>query len=515
MFKGFNRKSWKDFLPSVYSWVQSVPVSFQKSDLAGAVTILPVAIKNGSGFTFNSAAAIGSLESEVESVCKTVAWQGQGGSVQLGVKDRQFGLVATTNLDVPTPQAARQFGIDLCQSFKGREPESLVIYTPKGMESLDVLEGIAQALYEPKSFKGTNGGVAGKNTPSVPNTKLPKSITFVSEQDESAGLEDRRSLCQSMSLVRMLQDAPANVLTPEVFGQVADDIAKERGLKCQLFDREGLEKEGMGSFLSVADGSELPPRMILVEIPGKDTSKTVSLVGKGLTFDAGGVSIKPAAGMEEMKYDMSGGAAVMGAIHYFSRVKPETNVFCLIGAVENMCSGKATRPGDIVVASNGKSIEVQNTDAEGRLVLADVLSYTVRNHKPQLIVNAATLTGACLHALGHCGAALMSNDDDTAEFVTKAARDVGEPLWRLPLWPELEKEMKGSYGDLANLPKPNVKAGTIIGGVFLKEFVEDTKWVHLDIAGTAWSCMATGYTPGGGSGFGMKTMIASVQRFGH
>jgi leucyl aminopeptidase len=248
--------------------------------------------------------------------------------------------------------------------------------------------------------------------------------------------------------------------------------------------------------------------MIVIEIAGANPNETVALIGKGLTFDSGGISLKPGLGMGEMKYDMSGGAAVLGAAYFLGSVRPKSKVVCIIGAVENMPGPTATRPGDVVVAMNGKTIDVQNTDAEGRLVLCDLLHYANVTYKPTLMVDIATLTGAVLHALGHAGAALMSNDQHTADHVLKTAREQGEPFWQLPLWPELEKEVKGECSDLANIAKPNVQAGTIIGGIFLAEFVGSTKWVHLDIAGTGWGCRATGFPAAGGSSFGLRTMVA-------
>jgi leucyl aminopeptidase len=505
MFTEFTTKNWRDFLPAVYKWAKSVNIAASSTPLEANLTVVPVTVDKDKKVSLVSPGFSGDQNKEILELAAKIDWKGQDGKVQVGSSFGQLALVCVSQLKVANAQIGRQFGIDLSSLVKGRNLECLQVGVPTDLSALDVFEGLCSGLYDAKLFSGpiSSNSVTG----------FPQKLCFLTDKFDNADLDARRVLAQSAALARMLQDAPANILTPGGFAAIGDSIAKDAGQSVKILGRPEMEKEGMGSFLSVANGSPLDPKMIVVEIKGKDTSKTVSLVGKGLTFDAGGISIKPAAGMDEMKFDMSGGAAVMGAIHYFSQVKPETNVVCLIGAVENMCSGTATRPGDIVVACNGKSIEVQNTDAEGRLVLADVLSYTVKYHKPNLIIDAATLTGACLYALGHCGAALMSNDDSTADFVMKAAQDVGEPLWRLPLWPELDKEVGGTYSDLANIPKPNVKAGTIIGGVFLKEFIGETNWVHLDIAGTAWSCQATGYTGGSGSGFGMKTMIAAVNRF--
>ncbi len=212
--------------------------------------------------------------------------------------------------------------------------------------------------------------------------------------------------------------------------------------------------------------------------------------------------------MGEMKYDMSGGAAVLGAAYYLAKQKPNCRVVCMIGAVENMVGPNATRPGDVVVAMNGKSIDIQNTDAEGRLVLADVLHYANTQYKPKLMIDIATLTGAVLHALGHAGAAVMSNDQDTADLVLRVSKEQGEPFWQLPLWPELEKETKGECSDLANIAKPNVQAGTIMGGLFLAEFVAPPSGrtlISLEPDGVA---RATGFPAAGGSAFGLRTLAA-------
>ncbi|MCX6125143.1 MAG: M17 family metallopeptidase [Proteobacteria bacterium] len=270
---------------------------------------------------------------------------------------------------------------------------------------------------------------------------------------------------------------------------MGEDICRDHGIKIAVHNKASLEALGMGSFLSVNAGSVIEPRMLVMEIDGKDNSKCVALIGKGLTFDAGGVSLKPGAGMEEMKYDMSGGAAVLGSAMYLSQVKPPVKTICIIGATENLISAGATKPGDIVVAMNGKTIEVQNTDAEGRLVLADLVHYANVTYKPEMMIDVATLTGAVLVALGTVGAGVMSNDDGLAAHIVKASQEVGEPFWQLPMWPELEAETKGTTAE------------------------GSTKWAHLDIAGTGWNCKATGFPGAGGCAFGLRTMVESVLRF--
>ena len=322
-----------------------------------------------------------------------------------------------------------------------------------------------------------------------------------------------RHLSRCAAFTRMLQDAPANWLDPIRFADIARDMAGEFGIKVKIANKEEITAMGMGLFIAVSNGSDIEPRLITLEIDGQDNSKTVALVGKGLTFDAGGISLKPSASMEEMKYDMSGGAAVLGTALYLAKVKPPTKVVCVIGATENMPSGKAVKPGDVIVAMNGKTVEIQNTDAEGRLVLADLLHYVGTSYNPELTVNIATLTGAVLMALGTAGSALLTNDQDSADHVLKTARHVGEPMWQLPIWPELEKETKGDTADYNNIAKPNVKAGTIMGAAFLREFVGERKWVHLDIAGTGWNTKATGYPSSGGSAWGLRTMAELCLRW--
>ena len=273
-----------------------------------------------------------------------------------------------------------------------------------------------------------------------------------------------------------------------------------------VWGRDEILKNKMGSFHSVAQGTHIDPKFIAIEIEGKDTSRWASLVGKGLTFDSGGISLKPSSGMHEMKYDMCGGAAVLGSAYYLGQVKPAVNVVCLIGAVENMPGAYATRPGDIVSSHSGKTIEVLNTDAEGRLVLVDLLSYAIETYKPDFVVDVATLTGAVLFGLGTIGAAVMSNQEKFCRYLEEKSHEQGEPLWQLPLWPELDQELKSDFADLKNITSPAVKAGSITAAVFLKQFVGETTWAHLDIAGTGWDCKATGFPKSGACAFSMRTL---------
>ncbi len=510
MRHGLNQESWKSLLPEVYSWLATVKVSF--SDKVSSGNHQVVAVKtpekdSKDSFTINAPKFSQDLVKKLTEQATLLGWKPSAGALHLTTENATFTLVAQSSVKASAKQVARQFGIDAAKATKELKLKGISFVEASGLSLLEVLDGYTSGLVSVTGFKGNQ-----KKDKAEPS-KLVSEIELLG-QGSSEEVRQQLELGRSQALARFLQDAPANYLNPLKFAEIAADLAKDQGLACKVLDKEAMTKLGMGSFLSVADGGSTEPRTIVIEIPGVDNSKTVALVGKGLTFDAGGISIKPSAGMEEMKYDMSGAAAVLGAAHFFGKVKPPVKVVCLIGATENMPSGTATKPGDVVRAMNGKTIEVHNTDAEGRLVLADVLHYAVTEYKPDLTVDIATLTGAVLIALGCVGAGLMSNNAEAASHVLKAGEQSGEPLWQLPLWPELEKETKGDVADLKNIAKGSVKGGTIMGGMFLKEFVGDAKWVHLDIAGTGWNCQALGYPSSGGAAFGLRTLIGTCQNFG-
>lgn len=267
-----------------------------------------------------------------------------------------------------------------------------------------------------------------------------------------------------------------------------------------------MAKLGMNAILGVARGSEQRANLMVLRYESPGAKRTLAVVGKGVTFDTGGISIKPSESMHEMKYDMSGAAAVLGAMRAIAALKPAINIIALAPAVENMPGANAQRPGDIVKAYNGKTIEVLNTDAEGRLVLADALAYAVDKFKPDCIVDLATLTGACVTALGHYAAGVTATDDALYEALCRASDVSGERIWRLPLWEDYDKLIEGTHADLANIG-PRGEAGSIIGGCFLKHFVGDTPWAHLDIAGAAWGGKNISYLRDkDASGFGVRLL---------
>ena len=325
--------------------------------------------------------------------------------------------------------------------------------------------------------------------------------------DLDAGLERGRITAEAQNLTRELANEPANRLTPLSLAESARSMATAYGLECDVLDQDRMKQLGMGSLLGVAQGSAEPPALIVLWYkPSNPAANGVhlGLVGKGVTFDTGGISIKPADGMEKMKYDMSGGAAVIGAMRALAQLKPPIPVTALIPAVENMPGSKAQRPGDIVTSLSGKTIEVINTDAEGRLILADALTYAKRLGCTHL-VDAATLTGAIVVALGHVNIGAFSNNDQLAERVLAAAQAAGEKMWRLPVDDDYKEQLKSPFADIANVGgRPG---GAITAALFLREFADDTPWVHLDIAGTAWQEESKPYASKGPSGTAVRTFV--------
>jgi leucyl aminopeptidase len=368
-----------------------------------------------------------------------------------------------------------------------------------------VVEGMVLALYRFDKFKTEEN-----------DRRNVSAITLVANDREQAkavqqGTEIGRILAESANFARSLVNHPSNAMTPTILAEEARQMAKDCGLKCEVLDRKDIEKLGMGLFLGVAQGSEEPPKFIILEHRGgKRSQGNLVFVGKGITFDSGGISIKPADGMERMKYDMSGGAAVIGALRATALLEVPQNVIGLIPATENLPSGKATKPGDVHRAMNGKTAEIINTDAEGRLILGDALAYAAR-YKPVACVDLATLTGACVVALGHEAIGMMGNAQGEAlmERMRQAGMRTGERVWQLPLWDEYLEHVKSDVADVKNVGMGRA-AGTIAGAAFLVKFVDGYPWVHLDIAGTAWADREQPYKPKGGTGVGVRLLTQMV-----
>ncbi|MEE2992999.1 MAG: leucyl aminopeptidase [Gemmatimonadota bacterium] len=325
------------------------------------------------------------------------------------------------------------------------------------------------------------------------------------------GVEAGRISAAGANLARDLSNAPGNDLPPRKLASKAREMSKSYDLKCKILTRKNITKERMGALLAVSAGSEEPPRFIILEYgEPSDDYDTIVFVGKGITFDSGGISLKPGSGMEEMKHDMSGAAAVVGAMRAIGEMKPPLHVVGLIPSSENLPDGKALKPGDIITAYSGKTIEIINTDAEGRLVLADALGYADR-YKPAAVIDLATLTGACVVALGHAASGMMGNNENLMTRVRSAGDASGERVWPLPLWEEYHDEIKSHIADVKNTG--GRWGGALTAGAFLEKFV-DYPWVHLDIAGPAYSEKASDYCPQGATGVGARLLIQMIRDWG-
>ncbi|MFH2091237.1 MAG: leucyl aminopeptidase [Pseudomonadota bacterium] len=315
---------------------------------------------------------------------------------------------------------------------------------------------------------------------------------------------------------RDMANEPGNGWTSVEFAEYAKTIAKKYDLIYSCLEKEDMEKSGMGGILAVNQGSAIPPKMVILEYwskkkTAKNKTETLLLVGKGITFDSGGISIKPAAGMEEMKYDMCGGAAVLTVMQVVGEEQPDLNVVAIVPATDNMSGSSAVRPGDIIHHFNGVTSEIVNTDAEGRMILADALAYGIKTFSPDGVVDIATLTGAVIIGLGHHHSGLMSNNDVFSDCLIQAGKEAGEPIWRLPLTKEYIKQIESKVADIKNVGgRP---AGSITAAAYLSKFVGDTPWAHLDIAGTAWDYTEKSYIPKGPSGICVRTFIALIRNW--
>ena len=315
-----------------------------------------------------------------------------------------------------------------------------------------------------------------------------KKVQFLVAESASAALKTAiaqgLAIANGMALTKDLGNLPANVCNPTYLADTAEKLAKKSKLKTTILDRADMEKLGMGSLLSVAQGADTPPKFIVMEYKGgKAKDAPVVLVGKGITFDTGGISLKPGAGMDEMKYDMCGAATVFGTLKAVLDMDLPINVVGIVPSTENMPSGRATRPGDVVTSMSGQTIEILNTDAEGRLILCDALTYAEK-FKPACVIDIATLTGAVIIALGKVPTGLFANDDDLAKELTEVGNDTGDRVWQLPIWDDYQDQLKSNFADMANIGGRD--AGSITAACFLSRFTKAYKWAHLDIAGTAW-----------------------------
>jgi len=318
-------------------------------------------------------------------------------------------------------------------------------------------------------------------------------LAGVNDADEA--LRQARAIGRGVELARELGCLPPNICTPAYLAERAKQLADEHyGVQLEVLEREQLRELGMGALLAVGQGSSVPPRLIVLQYHGANEAKPFALVGKGVTFDTGGMNLKPTGSMEEMKYDMCGAAGVMGAFLAVVEMKLPINLVCVVPTVENMPDGGSYRPSDVLNTYAGLTVEVLNTDAEGRLILCDALAYARKRFEPQAMVDAATLTGACVIALGKHASGLFSADDALADELLKAGNESLDRAWRLPLWDDYKKQLESAFADIANIGGKS--AGAITAACFLARFAEGTRWAHLDVAGTAWDEGRKGYATG-------------------
>jgi leucyl aminopeptidase len=407
------------------------------------------------------------------------------------------------NLDAASPDAIRRAWGAASRTARNSGATTVASASPPestGAEGLRAAaEGASLGLYRHLAYKTINR----------PKTEL-ESVTFVTNlSGAELALTRAEHLASGIAVARDLVNEPGGSLYPERLAGRAWEIADEFGLDCTVYDRAALEEMGAGGIVGVGKGSIREPRLIhLVYQPEGESRGTIGLIGKAITFDTGGVNLKPAAGMRDMKIDMAGGAAVIGAMRSIAQLKLPFTVHGIVAAAENMPSNSSYRPGDVLRTLSGKTVEVTNTDAEGRIVLADAMTFA-NKHGVELMVDLATLTGASVVAVGNDASSLFANDDALAEEITNAAAISGERMWRMPLWSHYRSDLNSDIADIKN--SGNRDAGAIKAALFLSEFTEETPWAHLDIAGPAWSRKRSGHVVKGGTGYGVHTLITMIE----
>jgi leucyl aminopeptidase len=370
-----------------------------------------------------------------------------------------------------------------------------------------IAEGISLALYKDTRFKSKGDNGNGENGNG--NSTKVETVHLLGMAGQEAAIQKAETICSGVFLARELVAAPANVVTPITMAEMAQELAREYGLELTILEQADCERLGMGAFLGVAMASDLPPKFIhLTYKPAGTPRKKLAIVGKGLTFDSGGYNLKVgASSIEMMKTDMGGAGATFGAAKAIAQLKPDVEVHFISAVTENMVSGKGMHPGDILTASNGKTIEINNTDAEGRLTLADALVYADKL-KVDGMIDLATLTGACVIALGDDIAGLWSPNDELAQQIVQAAEVSGEKLWRMPMEERYFDSMKSPLADMKNTGAR--AGGAISASVFLKQYVKDTPWAHLDVAGPVWTDKEISYNSVGATGYGVRTLVEWV-----
>ena len=426
-----------------------------------------------------------------------------------GLKAARLLLVGAGKREQFNGATLRKIAGAALRHLKGKSVKQIVFLVREGganEESAQVAaEGILAANFESDKYKTDK-----KNDKSVDSVAL----AGYSDAERAAGekgLTRGRVIAEAQNFTRDLVNEPSNKLTPKILAEKAEAMAKEAGLAAEILDEKKIADLKMGALLSVAQGSVEPPRMIVVTYTPSNPrpgAPVIALVGKAVTFDTGGISIKPADGMEKMKYDMAGGATMLGVMRALAALKPSVKVICVVPATENMPGGKAQKPGDIQTAMSGKTIEVLNTDAEGRLILADAITYAKQLGATH-IVDAATLTGAIVVALANINVGVFGSDQPWTDKLLASAKATGEKMWQMPLDEEYREFIKGSVADIQNIGSGK-GGGAITGAMFIKEFAGDTPWIHLDIAGTAWNDDAKPWLAKGPTGVALRTLVHLV-----
>jgi len=427
------------------------------------------------------------------------------------LKARRLMLVGVGEAnDYKAAQVSQMAGTAV-RSLRSKNVKSIAVVPRSSSSAAEVastaVEGAYIALFDPDKYR----------TVEKEEKKIDRLVIAVEGGDEDSlqqGIRAGAIVGESVNFTRDLANEPGAYMTPTDMAERAREIANEFGLSLDVLDEARMEQLGMGSLLSVSRGSEEPAKLIILKYtptnPPKDSNELLAFVGKGVTFDSGGISLKPGENMELMKYDMTGGATVMGAMRAIAQLKPPIPGLGVAPYTENLPSGKATKPGDVVKAMTGKTIEIINTDAEGRLILADAIAYAKKLGATK-VIDMATLTGAVSIALGDVNAAVLGTDQELIDEIIMAGREVGEKFWQLPLDKEYSKQIKSDIADIKNVG--GRKAGTITAAAFLKEFADGLSWAHLDIAGTAWGDDAKPYRSKGPTGIAVRTLLRIVDRF--
>lgn len=466
-------------------------ISVKSLDLAKHKTDCHVvAVYNGNKLT-DSALQIDKLSGgQLKSILRRGDLGGKFGQTLLlhdidGLSAKRVLLVGCGKVKSLSDQKFKQLIKGVTTSLNGYQINNATLHLAeiemKERDNLWMTKQISQVIthsqYRYSKTKTSNGDKPALNTVTISAAKTDTKLSKAAK----TGL----AVANGMAVSRELGNLPGNICTPTYLASEAKKIGRKYGIKVSVLNQKQLETLKMGSFLSVAAGSRQPPKLIVFEYKGAaKAGNPIALVGKGITFDSGGISLKPGAAMDEMKFDMCGAASVFGVMRALGELKPKVNVVGVVAASENLPDGKATKPGDVVTSMSGQTIEILNTDAEGRLVLCDALTYTEK-FKPKAVIDIATLTGACVIALGKQGAGLLGNDQKLVDKLLDAGQTAADRAWQLPLWDEYQDQLKSNFADMANIG--GREAGTITAACFLSRFAKKFKWAHLDIAGVAWN----------------------------